>query len=76
MCVGIIEDEMMCRIDPALHDTAVEKTGCRTMDFTRHPMKGFAIIDETGMKSKKEFAYWINLVLDFSNKAKSSRKKE
>ncbi|CAN5675922.1 hypothetical protein BH10BAC3_BH10BAC3_20160 [soil metagenome] len=67
---------MMCRIDPVLHDTAVEKTGCRTMDFTRHPMKGYVIIDETGRKSKKEFEYWINLVLDFSNKAKSSRKKE
>jgi TfoX/Sxy family transcriptional regulator of competence genes len=28
MCVGIIKDELMCRIDPAFHETAVEKRGC------------------------------------------------
>jgi TfoX/Sxy family transcriptional regulator of competence genes len=40
MCLGIIKDELMCRIDPSLHDIEVEKSGCRTMDFTNHPMKG------------------------------------
>lgn len=25
MCVGIIKDELMCRIDPALADTVIEK---------------------------------------------------
>ena len=39
MCVGIIKDEMMCRIDPNFHETAIEKTGCRTMDFTKRPMR-------------------------------------
>jgi len=76
MCVGIIGDEMMCRIDPNLHETAVEKTGCRTMDFTKRPMKGYVMVDETGMKTKKEFEYWINLCLEFNSKAKSSKKKK
>jgi TfoX/Sxy family transcriptional regulator of competence genes len=51
MCIGIIKDEMMCRIDPEFHETAVEMTGCRTMDFTKRPMKGYVMIDETGMRS-------------------------
>lgn len=76
MCVGIIEDEMMCRIDPDLHEIVVEKTGCRTMDFTKRPMKGFVMVDETGMKTPKEFEYWINLCLEFNSKAKSSKKKK
>lgn len=25
MCVGILKDEMMCRIDPNFHETAIEK---------------------------------------------------
>lgn len=25
MCVGIIKDELLCRIDPALHEESVEK---------------------------------------------------
>lgn len=76
MCVGIIKDEMMCRIDPDLHDTAVKRIGCRTMDFTKRPMRGYVLVDETGMKTKKEFDYWINLCLEFNSRARSSKKKK
>lgn len=76
MCVGIIKDEMMCRIDPEFHETAIEMTGCRTMDFTKRPMKGYVMVDDTGMKTKKDFEYWVNLALDFNKKAKSSKKKK
>ena len=76
MCVGIIKDELMCRIDPDFHQTAIEKTGCRTMDFTNRPMKGYVLIDDTGMKTKKDFEYWIALALDFNDKAKASKKRK
>lgn len=76
MCVGIIKDELMCRIDPAIHDTMVEKTGCRTMDFTHRPMMGYVLIDETGMRTQKDFDFWIGLSLDFNDKAKASKKKK
>ena len=76
MCVGIIKDELMCRIDPALHDTVVEKHGCRTMDFTKRPMRGYILIEETGMRTPEEFEYWINLALEFNPRAKSSKKKK
>ena len=76
MCVGILKDELMCRIDPEFHETAIQKTGCRTMDFTQRPMKGYVLIDESGMKTQKSFDYWIDLALDFNKKAKSSKKKK
>lgn len=76
MCIGVIADEMMCRIDPDLHETVVENTGCRTMDFTGRPMKGYVMVDETGMKTIEEFDYWINLCLGFNSKAKSSKKRK
>lgn len=74
MCVGIIKDELMCRIDPDLHESLVEKTGCRTMDFTNRPMIGYVLIDDSGMNSQKDFDYWINLSLDFNKRAKASKK--
>lgn len=74
MCVGIIKDELMCRIDPELHETVIEKVGCRTMDFTKRPMKGYIMIDQSGMKSQIDFDYWINLALNFNKNAKSSKK--
>ncbi len=76
MCVGIIKDELLCRIDPALHESCVEKVGCRTMDFTKRPMKGYIMIDESGMKTQKEFDFWINLAIDFNKKAKASKRKK
>lgn len=44
------------------------------MDFTNWPMKGYVMIDETGIK--KQFDYWIDLALDFNKKAKPSKKKK
>jgi TfoX/Sxy family transcriptional regulator of competence genes len=76
MCVGLIKDELMCRIDPDLHEAAISKTGCRTMDFTKRPMKGYVMVDESGLKTPKDLDYWINLALDFNKKAKSSRKRK
>jgi TfoX/Sxy family transcriptional regulator of competence genes len=75
MCVGVWKDEMMCRIDPDIREEALSKTGCRVMDITGKPMKGFVLVDESGMRSKKDFDYWISLCLQFNKKAKSSKKK-
>lgn len=76
MCVGIIKDELMCRIDPEIHEEAIRKKGCRTMDFTNRPMQGYILINESGMKSEKDFDYWINLALEFNKKAKPAKKKK
>ena len=76
MCVGVVKDEMMCRIDPDVYETALEKNGCRPMDFTGKPMKGWVFVSEEGIKSKKDFDYWINLALEFNKKAKASKKKK
>lgn len=76
MCVGIIKDELMCRIDPDFHNEAVEMRGCRTMDFTKRPMRGYVLIEDEGMKNPKDFEFWISKALEFNPKAKSSKKKK
>ena len=76
MCVGILQEDLMVRLDPAVHETALQKNGCREMDFTGKPMKGFLFINSEGTKSKKDLTYWIDLALEFNPKAKSSKKKK
>ncbi|MBX2904798.1 MAG: TfoX/Sxy family protein [Taibaiella sp.] len=76
MCVGVVGDEMMCRIDPDLYAAALERKGCREMVFTGKPMKGYVYVAEEGMKSKKDFEYWIGLCVEFNSKAKASKKKK
>jgi len=75
MCIGIVKDEMMCRIGPDAYETALDRNGCREMVFTGKPMKGYVYVSDEAMKSKKDFDYWINLCLDFNSKAKASKKK-
>jgi TfoX/Sxy family transcriptional regulator of competence genes len=76
MCIGIIKNEMMCRIDPLLEDEVLAKKGCRVMDFTGRPMKGYIMVDDSGMKSKRDFDYFVGLCLSFNKIAKASKKKK
>lgn len=76
MCIGVVKDEMMCRIDPGIYEEALEKPGCREMDFTGRSMKGYVFISYEGMRTQKQFDYWISLCLEFNKKAKASIKKK
>ena len=67
---------MMCRIDPNFHEIAIEKTGCRTMDFTKRPMKGYLMIDETGMKTKKNLTIGLIYVQNLTAKQNLQRRKK
>jgi TfoX/Sxy family transcriptional regulator of competence genes len=75
MCVGVVKDEMMCRIDPDLYEEALDMPGCREMVFTGRPMKGYVYVSEEGMKTRQQFDYWMGLCVAFNKKAKSSKKK-
>lgn len=74
MCVSVSGDEMMCRFDPALHETVAKKNGFRTMIMKGREYKGYGYISEEGMKSKKDFDYWVNLCLEFNSRAKHLKK--
>lgn len=75
MCVGVVKDEMMCRINPLMDEIVLEMNGCRAMDFTGKRMKGYVFVGDEGMKTKKDFEYWISLCLEFNSLAKASKKK-
>ena len=76
MCVTVGDDEIMCRIDPAVHEASVGKKGCRTMIMKGREYKGYVYINEKGLKTEKDLGYWIGLALDFNKKAKASKKKK
>jgi TfoX/Sxy family transcriptional regulator of competence genes len=76
MCIGIVKDDMMCRIDPDIQEEALKKPGCRPMDFSGRPMKGFVYVSEEGFKTNAAFKQWIELRLSFNKKAKATKKKK
>jgi TfoX/Sxy family transcriptional regulator of competence genes len=76
MCVGVIDDRMMARLDPEVYEEALTKKGCRPMDFTGRPMRGWVYIDPSGTDLDEDLNYWVQLALDFNPKAKSSKKRK
>lgn len=75
MCVGVVKDEMMARIDPASHEEAVTSDGCRPMDFTGRSMKGFVFIEPDALRSAKTLETWVRRALAYNPRAKASRKR-
>jgi TfoX/Sxy family transcriptional regulator of competence genes len=76
MCVGIMKNELMVRIDPTLYDEALKMKGSKKMEFSGKEMKGFLFIEPEGIDSEKELVDWVQKCLDFNPKAKSSKKKK
>ena len=73
MCVGIIKESLMARIDPEIYDEALAIKGCREMDFTKRPLRGFVFIDPAGTDMDEDLEYWIKLALEYNPKARSSK---
>jgi TfoX/Sxy family transcriptional regulator of competence genes len=76
MCVGIFKGELMCRIDPLTGEEEIEKHGGRPMEMGGKKMNGFILVSEDGIKSKKQFDYWIDQSLAFNKFAKASKKRK
>jgi TfoX/Sxy family transcriptional regulator of competence genes len=76
MCAGVIQNSLMARIGTEAYDDALNKNGCKPMDFTGRPMKGFVYVQPEGIDMEEDLSEWIQLCLDFNPKAKSSKKKK
>ncbi len=76
MCVGVNRDEIMARIDPEVYEESLQKPGCKKMNFTGRPMKGFVFLTEEATDMEEALSYWLQLALDFNPKAKASKKRK
>ena len=75
MCVGVVKDSLMVRLDPSKYEEVMEMEGCHPMDFTGKVMKGFVFVDAGALTTKKKLSFWIGLALDYNRVARVSRKK-
>lgn len=75
MCVGVNRDEIMARVDPDIYEELLKKVGCREMNFTGRPMKGFVFLTGEATDLDTDLYSWLQLALDFNPKAKASKKR-
>lgn len=76
MCVGIVKDELMVRLNPDQDEENIQLPGARIMDFTGRPMKGYLFIDNDGTDTDMQLEMWIDKALAFNPLAKSSKKRK
>ncbi len=74
MCVGVMKNNLMVRIDPKQYSELLYTRGSKEMDFTGRPLKGFLIVEPSGVDLDSDLEYWIDLCLAFNPKAKASKK--
>lgn len=74
MCVSVSGENLMCRFDPALQDELSDKMGFQEMIMRDRVYKGYCYISPDGIKTKKNFEFWVSLCLDFNKRAKASKK--
>jgi TfoX/Sxy family transcriptional regulator of competence genes len=66
MAVGVIDDDLMVRLDPADAERAIAEPHTRPMDFTGKPMKGMLFVDPTGTAAEEDLASWVDAGADFA----------
>ncbi|MCG8578260.1 MAG: TfoX/Sxy family protein [Flavobacteriales bacterium] len=76
MCVGVVKDQLMARINPDIYEESLQKEGCNEMNFTGRAMKGYVFLEPTALDNEEDLEYWVDLCLEFNPLAKSSKKKK
>lgn len=75
MCINVSDNQLMCRFDPIITLELSKKTGFTPMIMNGKEYKGYCYVDPIGFRNKTDFEFWVNLCLDFNDKAKSSKKR-
>ena len=67
IAVGISSgSELMVRVGPDGTDDALAKPHTRIFDMTGRPMKGWILVAEEGLKTRRDLSAWVKRGTDFA----------
>jgi len=75
MCINVSDENLMCRVDPALREEISRRTGYQPMVMKGRVLDGYCYIEREGTGTERELSYWLELCLDYNKHAKASVKK-
>jgi TfoX/Sxy family transcriptional regulator of competence genes len=64
MAVGVMEDELIVRLDPADAGKALGEPGVRRFDFTGRPMKGWLFVGGEAIAEPDGLRDWVEAGAD------------
>lgn len=68
MCISVGAKRLMCRIDPAIHDRAVARSGVRPVRMNGRVYRGFVHVDAAVVKTKRQLDSWVGLALAYNKR--------
>jgi TfoX/Sxy family transcriptional regulator of competence genes len=66
MAVGVMNDDLIVRLDPADAERAKGEEGVREFDFTGRPMKGWIFVSADRTEEDPSLAEWVEAGADFA----------
>lgn len=76
MCFGTYKGGLMARVAPEEVAQLTKMQGAEPMIHGGRPMTGYIFLEPEGYESDTQLSFWIQKCLDFSPRAKSSKKKK
>ena len=74
LCVTARPARIMCRIDPATHDAALERKGTRTVIMKGREYRGYVHVDASAVKTKAALRAWVLRALEFNRTLPEAKK--
>ena len=66
MACGVIQDDLIVRIDPQEQPALLKKPHVKLFDMTGRPMKGWLVVEPDGIKTAKQLDTWVKLGIEFA----------
>jgi TfoX/Sxy family transcriptional regulator of competence genes len=74
LCAGVLDRQLIVRIDPANEHIFHAKPGCKPMYFTGRLMKDFMFIDSDGTHSREQILEWLEFALKVVREQSGSKR--
>lgn len=66
MCVGVHKQDLIVRLDPEETDEALSQPHTRVFDLSGRPMKGWILVESSGLKDEKALGKWVSISVDYA----------
>ena len=66
MACGVIQDDLIVRIDPQEQPALLKKPHVKLFDMTGRHMKGWLVVEPDGIKTAKQLGTWVKLGVEFA----------
>jgi TfoX/Sxy family transcriptional regulator of competence genes len=66
MACGLYKDDMVVRINPAMHEARLKKKHTKPFALRGSPMKGWLLVEPAGCRTKKQITAWISEGVEFA----------